>query len=373
MTRSTNIKPPIRILMFTMLTQKNASSRVVVYQFQEPLERLGFQVTICPPSSVALYERLQEFTPSTSLNYRRLLTAFYWYVLVLPRRLWDILRALQYDVVLIQRMLFRYRSTSILEWVLTRFHPCVIYNYDDAIHLQMPNKMARRIQMAARVYTGNEELASFARQYNPNVTIIESVVDTDYYRVKDHSSLDAPVVIGWIGNPRNLEHLAMIEPALARLASRRRDFVFKVVCSEPWQPNDPAIPVEFEHWQLDREVEHLLGFDIGTMPLIDNAYTRGKEGYKIKQYMATGLPVVCSPVGKNRALVEPGVTGYWATTDDEWELALERLIDDVELRHQMGAAGRKFIRAHYSLSVAVPKMAALIEQVNTLGRKRNTW
>lgn len=371
MTRTRQKKQPLRVMMFTMLTEKNASSRVVVYQFREPLEHMGFRVTICPPSSVGLYERFQEFAPNTSLSCRRLLTAFYWYALVLPRRLWDILRAARYDVVLVQRMLFRYSSPPVLERLLSWLNSRVIYNYDDAIHLRMPRKMARRIQMAAWVYTGNEDLARFAEQHNSKVTIIESVVDTEYYRIKGPRHADEPVVIGWIGNPRNLEHLALLEPALTRLASRRQDFIFKVICSKPWQPGNSVIPVEFEHWQLDREVEHLLGFDIGVMPLIDSAYARGKEGYKIKQYMATGLPVVCSPVGKNRALVQPQVTGYWATNDEEWEFSMERLIDSIALRRKMGAAGREFIEDHYSRSVAARKLAALIQQVSTLGCRKN--
>jgi len=110
--------------------------------------------------------------------------------------------------------------------------------------------------------------------------------------------------------------------------------------------------------------------DIGIMPLPDSPWARGKCGYKLIQYMACGLPVVASPVGVNRQIVEHGVNGFLAETDDEWREALATLVADPDLRRRMGAAGRKKVEADYSLQVYGPKVAAMLRDVAQAGRRQ---
>jgi glycosyltransferase involved in cell wall biosynthesis len=83
------------------------------------------------------------------------------------------------------------------------------------------------------------------------------------------------------------------------------------------------------------------------MPLADEPYQRGKEGFKLKEYMAAGLPVVCSPVGFNRQLVEDGVVGFFARSEPEWVRQLERLVGDPELRRRLGQAGRRLAETSF--------------------------
>jgi len=62
-------------------------------------------------------------------------------------------------------------------------------------------------------------------------------------------------------------------------------------------------------WSKNREIEDLLQFDIGIMPLSDDVWTRGKGGFKALQYMALGIPAVASPVGVNTEIIDHG--GQW--------------------------------------------------------------
>jgi glycosyltransferase involved in cell wall biosynthesis len=85
------------------------------------------------------------------------------------------------------------------------------------------------------------------------------------------------------------------------------------------------------------------------MPLTDDAWSRGKCAFKLLQYMAAALPCVASPVGANTEAVMDGVNGFHATTVDEWEHSLERLIASPELRASFGASGRAHVEQRYSL------------------------
>ena len=65
--------------------------------------------------------------------------------------------------------------------------------------------------------------------------------------------------------------------------------------------------------------------------------------------MAVQVPVVCSPVGMNRDIITPGKNGLFAKTHLDWIGALTRLIENSELREQLGVEGRKTVLERYDL------------------------
>jgi hypothetical protein len=109
-------------------------------------------------------------------------------------------------------------------------------------------------------------------------------------------------------------------------------------------PSLTAIPVEPCPWALATQVRDLSACAIGLAPLPDNRFTRGKCGFKIFQYFAAGLPVVASPVGVNRSLIERSGAGLLAETPQQWRAAVETLLADPARRRQMGDKGRQFVR-----------------------------
>ena len=81
-----------------------------------------------------------------------------------------------------------------------------------------------------------------------------------------------------------------------------------------------------------------------------------REGYGVvaREAMAHGRPVVAAAVGGLTDAVEHGVTGLLVPPRDPAALrtALQRLLDDAELRAQLGAAGREKARAEFSPEAA---------------------
>jgi glycosyltransferase involved in cell wall biosynthesis len=112
---------------------------------------------------------------------------------------------------------------------------------------------------------------------------------------------------------------------------------------------------------LPDETTQLQGFDIGIMPLDRGPWTLGKAGFKLLLYMAAGLPVVASPVGFNRNLVQHGVNGFLADTAEEWEQYLSQLLNDPDLRRRMGQEGRRLVENEYSLRPTFAKLLQVVD------------
>jgi len=147
-------------------------------------------------------------------------------------------------------------------------------------------------------------------------------------------------------------------PSLGRLAASHQ-YVLRVSGSaEPLE--FPGVTTVNERWTLEREVELFNTCDIGVYPLKDDEWAKGKCGFKAIQFMACGVPVVAAAVGVNTEIIQDGVNGFLASTDEEWDEKVGRLLADGALRQRLGAAGRKTIEERYSLAVNGPKLASLL-------------
>ena len=82
------------------------------------------------------------------------------------------------------------------------------------------------------------------------------------------------------------------------------------------------------------------------------------------EYMACGLPVVCSDSGGNQEVVEDGVTGHIIPPRDVAALAdaLRRLRDREDERQGMGEAGRRRLLREFSLERMVRRYTLIYDQ-----------
>jgi glycosyltransferase involved in cell wall biosynthesis len=193
---------------------------------------------------------------------------------------------------------------------------------------------------------GNDYLCSYAKACNPSVIKIPTCVDT----VSRHNILkplhEGTLTIGWTGSHSTLHYLDEIVPVIDRL-QKEFDFTFLVISNKPPQLN--LKDWEFIPWQEKTEIEDLLKMDIGVMPLKNDAWSEGKCGFKLIQYLALGIPAVASPVGVNSLILEQGLSGFLCVTQKEWLDGLKRLLSEGQLRKAMGHSGRKKIVEEYSL------------------------
>jgi glycosyltransferase involved in cell wall biosynthesis len=91
------------------------------------------------------------------------------------------------------------------------------------------------------------------------------------------------------------------------------------------------------------------------------------EGFSnaIMEYMACGLPVVCTDRGGNRELVVNGETGFLIPVGDLPALAekLNYLRDNPHEAKRLGQAGRRRLLAHFTVESMVKKTIQVYEEV----------
>ena len=77
------------------------------------------------------------------------------------------------------------------------------------------------------------------------------------------------------------------------------------------------------------------------------------------------LSISPNAIKENKEIVEDGVHGFWANTQEEWIEKLEILISDHDRRKRMGMEGRKMVIEHYSLKANAPRMLKIFQQLSS--------
>lgn len=353
----------MKVLALTRYDEAGASSRYRVYQYVPGLRALGIDVEVSPllgdgyVSSLYAGRRAGPFSMVASVL----------------SRCRALLRSRSYDLVWLEKELFPFFPPGFEQLLNSRGVPFVV-DYDDAIFHNydqhrsslvrhaLGDKIDRVMAAASLVVAGNDYLATRAREAGAAaVAIIPTTIDLDRYprsQPGPEKFSKNQLVVGWIGSPSTEEYLRSICPALAAFCAESGARVKVIGARHTFRL--PGVPLQLVDWQEETEVAELSRMDIGLMPLVDDAWSRGKCGLKLIQYMGCHRPVVASPVGVNSEIVQEGVTGFFAERSVDWLPALRRLASDAPLRAQMGSAGHRRVQERYSLQSALPKLAVLL-------------
>lgn len=104
------------------------------------------------------------------------------------------------------------------------------------------------------------------------------------------------------------------------------------------------------------KVRLLRGADVFVLP----SYAENQP-IALLETMATGLPVVTTPVGAVPEVIEDGANGFLVAPGDDRALAdrLLTLLRDPDLRSRMGVAARRTVEDRYALSIMLDRLDAI--------------
>lgn len=337
-----------------------ASSRLRSFQFVPALKEAGIDAQIETLFDDRYLDQLYSGQPMP-------LTAK---LLPLAARMKTMLSASGFDLVWLEK-----EALPFMPWWLEHLSgirlPPMVVDYDDAlfhrydqhgsivVRLLLKKKIERVMASAACVVAGNHYLADHAQRAGAGrVEIIPTVLDPQHYAPTPPKH--GRFRIGWIGSPSTVRYIQEICPALLRA---KRELGAEIVVVGARDSMLDALEPVYRDWSEESEAASISDFSVGIMPLPDTPWERGKCGYKLLQYMATGKPVVASPVGVNREIVIPGANGFLPPDPEDWYDAFAKLKDAPNLAAKMGKAGREQIEKTYNTHIAGKRIVRILNDL----------
>jgi glycosyltransferase involved in cell wall biosynthesis len=298
----------------------------------------------------------------------------------LPRSWWSrwaLFRQLRGASVLIQRQLLPCWQLQLLRRTVRH----LLFDFDDAIwmrdsyhpaghaHPRNEQRFRETVLRCDVVIAGNDFLAAKVRNWiaADRVRVIPTCVEATAYPQRSANFVSDGKTLVWIGSSSTLQGLEAFAPLLDELGRSIPGLRLKVICDR--FPQFPHLPVLRCPWEAATEKQHLADSDIGISWIPNDPWSRGKCGLKVLQYMAASLPVVANPVGVHGEMIEPGQTGYLATTFEQWHAAVVQLVFQAELRQRLGRAGRERLECRYTTAAGARAWIRLLEELPTSVRQ----
>lgn len=274
------------------------------------------------------------------------------------------------DLVILQRKLLPWWQTA----QLRRCAKALVFDFDDAVYGRdsySPKGHASLVRQlrfwgiafaADAVLAGNAHLRDRAAALagDERVHLAPTCVEPQRYSLAAHAAIGGDVQLAWIGQRSTLPSVEAMASQLAAAAAAVPGLGLRIV-SDAF-PRLAGIRTIERRWEAAAETKELAVADIGVSWLPDDAWSRGKCGLKVLQFMAAGLPVVANRVGVHAEMIVEGQTGFLADTPAEWSAAVARLAADPGLRRAMGTAARRRVEEHYSVACWSGRVANLLAE-----------
>ena len=301
------------------------------------------------------------------------LKKIFWTFHGLIRRLILIFSLKKYDCTYIFMNVFPF-GPPIIESIYIKLSKKVIFDIEDNILskevgsinkiasiLKSTNKARYLIINADRIITSSPDLADKCNQIskkNSALFIPPTLEEERFISKPNNNSKKNRIVIGWTGTFSSREFLNIVTPELEKLYKKIK---FKFLVIGNFEMENPNLDIEVLQWNSKDEIKQLHNFDIGLYPLPKNDWIAGKSGLKALQYMAIGIPAVCTATGNVLNFIEHEKDGILIQNADEWVKNLEELINDTEKRIKIGQNARKKFLNNYSQKTIFKKYLSVIE------------
>ena len=299
------------------------------------------------------------------------------YIRAMRKRFRQCVFARKFKTVIVRRELLQFNDYGnlFMEKFLLKIHPNVILDFDDNISAakreprkitnlygrllqENGNKFNESLRLYKRFVVGSDYLKQKVLSENKSiddkaVLVIPTCVDYNEYPAKVYNGGASEVVLGWIGGNHNLHYLDMLIEPLNRLAV---DYKLKlvVVAGHDYEQKEAKFKIENRKWSLESEKDLIRSFDIGLMPIEDNAVGRGKCGFKLLQYMGLGVVSIATDVTINGDIIEDEKNGFLVKPDNSnWYEVLKKVLSLQNKYEEIGRYAKETIQNRYSFGANI--------------------
>jgi glycosyltransferase involved in cell wall biosynthesis len=274
-------------------------------------------------------------------------------------RFWSALRARKFDLV---HQHFGGRS---VRWMARRTTgaPLIMHLHGRVMETE-PNNMVRMVLADADAVIANSAAtAACVEGIRPEVIYPGAPLFSPPADVTRRE----PVVIGSAARLVPLKGISFLIDAVARLATELPGLQLEIAGTGEEEDSlrkqaaqlGIGDRVRFLGWRED------LGRVMSAWQLYCQPSIEEGLGITVLEAMATGLPVIASDVGGIPEVVQHGVTGYLVSVGSVEALSehLRLLVQNRELRQELGSAGYRRVREQFSEELMVSRVVEVYDQV----------
>lgn len=360
----------MKIYFFTKYNKQGASSRYRSIQYFNDFSDNGYQINHQP-----LFNDLY-----LKLKYKKNYLFIFILISSYLTRFFSIIKLILFrpEIIIIEKELFPYLPIN-EGGVLSFFKINYILDYDDAIWHNydlfliknlMYNKFSNLAKKSKVVFSGShylkESLIKFGSKKN---YLIPTVVDLNKYPKHKYNN-EGKFIIGWIGSPSTSAYLFDLNSVLTDFCNRNNALVHLVGFDENLSKK---LNFKFKliKWSKETEVDEINKFSVGLMPLPNSRFAQGKCGFKLIQYMASGISVIASDFGENKFIVDDGINGILCKDEITWRNALNFFYENKKKRQIFGENGRNKVESIYNKKTQFQYLIKIIN--NTIDEKKNSY
>lgn len=218
---------------------------------------------------------------------------------------------------------------------------------------------------------GSKFLENYLKNINSNTYYLPPGIDLNIYQPSARKVCH-PVNIGWVGTMFRQEDFYNLNLLFTIVSKMDCPFHLKIIGSGIYI-NEVKHLVEklkienisFTGWIKPDAVPIILDeIDIGVYPVaVRNKFMNAKFPVKILEFMAKGIPVVATNFGEVTYIINHGQEGFLVDNPEDFQEALYTLINDSNLRKEMGNRCRAKIEKEYSLNIQGKKLLNILRNV----------
>lgn len=182
--------------------------------------------------------------------------------------------------------------------------------------------------------------------------------------IKQQLNTDSTYIIGMVATFSEKKDYRTYYRAAQLLLNQRNDIIFLAIgCdTDSFLSKSLIDDKNIDHFRLLGKMAGVESF-INAMDICVLAtFTEGISN-SILEYMALGKPVIATSGGGTSEIIKDNITGYLIDPSNPRELAekMEILLNDADLRYNMGLAGKKRIQTYFSIEKMVNKYITICE------------
>ena len=212
--------------------------------------------------------------------------------------------------------------------------------YDDGV-----KRMGKTMRLCDYGITSTTRLKTEMSKIMQDVCLNRNVASEAMRRYSDeakklHLRDDDKITLGYFsGSITHNDDFAIVIPVISKLFKKYNNLFLRIVGildvpKELEQFKDRIITSKFTSW---KELPELISsVDINLAPLEDNIFNEAKSENKWTEAALVNVPTVASKVGAFKEIIEDGKTGFLCESEKQWEKALENLIENRNLRVEIG-------------------------------------